>query len=404
LTGGELNGRFDEGCEVAYGAGMIQDLRKSKSGAAVFAVAVSAVALLMADAERSPLVAQACRPEQVSEAINAAGETLRQLTGQTQPVLQAKLLKLKEAQGWADADYEEKGYNLLEDERTAKLDASANQLLGRLDQMGSEASGGASDCARLDEVQAVSLELQATVKAKSVYILGRLDQLIGAGPASAVVVAPAVPVVPAVPKPNAKWATTSKSVPVPPVVTTPVAPPIVAAPLPPPVVVVPAETVAEGYSIDEIVAASQGVFGKVSANVARVLEHAFAKSGRPTGYILGQETGGAFIAGLRYGSGTLYLRNGQTTPVYWHGPSLGADVGAQGATILFLVYKARDVEQVFANFSGVEGSAFVVGGVGLTFMSNGVIDMAPIRSGLGLRVGANFGYVRFTRKPTWNPF
>jgi hypothetical protein len=161
---------------------------------------------------------------------------------------------------------------------------------------------------------------------------------------------------------------------------------------------------AEGYSIDEIVGASQGVFGKVSASLARVLEHAFAKSGRPTGYILGQETGGAFIAGLRYGSGTLFLRDGKSTSVYWHGPSLGADVGAQGAAILFLVYKARELDQVFSNFSGVEGSAFVVGGVGLTFMSNGAVDMAPIRSGLGLRVGANFGYVRFTRKPTWNPF
>ena len=135
-----------------------------------------------------------------------------------------------------------------------------------------------------------------------------------------------------------------------------------------------------------------------------MLEHASAKSGLPTGYILGQETGGAFIAGLRYGQGTLYMRNGEQLPVYWHGPSLGADVGAQGASTLFLVYKIRQPSDVFSTFTGIEGSAFVVGGVGLTAMSNGSVDMAPIRSGLGLRLGANFGYVRFTSKPTWNPF
>jgi hypothetical protein len=30
--------------------------------------------------------------------------------------------------------------------------------------------------------------------------------------------------------------------------------------------------------------------------------------------------------------------------------------------------------------------------------------MAPIRSGLGLRVGASLGYIRFTREASWNPF
>ena len=161
---------------------------------------------------------------------------------------------------------------------------------------------------------------------------------------------------------------------------------------------------AEGYTIDEIVDASRGLFGKVSANLGRVLEYAFAQSGRPAGYILGQETGGAFVAGLRYGQGTLYLRRGGSMPVYWHGPSLGADVGAQGASTLFLVYKLRDGNDVFSSFTGIEGSAFVVGGIGVTYMSNGRVDMAPIRSGIGLRVGANLGYIRFTGKPTWNPF
>ena len=209
---------------------------------------------------------------------------------------------------------------------------------------------------------------------------------------------------PAASKPDTRWATQTKPLPIPPQ-QLPSTPPVVVPP--PDIVTAPApasQAEAEGYSIDEIVAASSGVFGKVSANLARLLEHAFAKSGRPSGYILGEETGGAFIAGLRYGSGRLYLRAGGSMPVYWHGPSLGADVGAQGATTLFLVYKVRQPEDVFSSFTGIEGSAFVVGGLGLTYMSNGRIDMAPIRSGIGLRLGANIGYMRFTSKPTWNPF
>ncbi len=370
----------------------------------------------------APAAAQTCTQEQISGAINAAGEKLRQMTAQTQPLLQAKLLKLKEINSWSDSEYEEKGYALLEDQRTAKLDATANELLGRLDQMSSQAGSVAPDCGKLTEIEAASLELQATVKAKSQYILARVDQLIAEGKSASLLaaapVAPAIAAVSKVPpppppkadaKPDPKWATSTKS-----------SPPPAAPPLPPAVAAVPPEpqapppsvaqvpstpaTDADGFSIDEIVAASHGVFGKVSANVARVLEHTFSKSGKPTAYILGQETGGAFIAGLRYGSGTLYMRNGQSLPIYWHGPSLGADVGAQGAATLFLVYKAQQPEDVLASYTGVEGSAFVVGGVGVTYMSNGRIDMAPIRSGLGLRVGANIGYVRFTQKPTWNPF
>jgi hypothetical protein len=368
--------------------------------------------------------AQPCAQAQITGAINAAGEKLRAHTTATQPQLQAKLLKLKEANGWSDTDYEEKGYNLLEDERTAKLDATASDLLARLDQLGAETPNAPPDCGRLAEIEAVGIELQATIKAKSQYILARLDTLLAAPKsdtktASQLPAPAATPIAPSTSPPAAtpkaqptskadpRWATETRSTPVTPVPQPPVAampppPPPAAAPAPAPVPPVAADH--DGYTIDEIVAASNNLFGKVSSNLARVLEHAFAKSGKPAGYILGKESGGAFIAGLRYGSGTLHMRNGDSTPIYWHGPSLGADIGAQGAATLFLVYRAANSDEVYSNFTGIEGSAFVVGGVGITFMSNGNIDMAPIRSGLGLRVGANLGYVRFTRKPTWNPF
>lgn len=367
--------------------------------------------------------AETCDRDQIAAAIDSAGEKLRQLTMTTQPALQAKLLRLKQAKGWSDQEYEDKGYASLEDERTAKLDAQANRLLARLDTLSSAEPAAAPDCSRITEIEAVSLELQATVRTKSQYVLARLDQMVGEAsappvpaapkaqekPADRMASAPPAPTTPAAkaqpaaPKTEApkqdRWSTATTVTP--PAPSTP-APAATAQPPVPPQEAAQVET--EGYTIDEIVNASSGLFGKVSANLARVLEHAFAKSGRPTAYILGEETGGAFIAGLRYGKGKLYLRTGTTMPVYWHGPSLGADVGAQGTATLFLIYRARDPQDVFANFTGIEGSAFVVGGLGMTVMTNGKIDMAPIRSGIGLRIGANLGYIRFTAKPTWNPF
>ena len=120
----------------------------------------------------------------------------------------------------------------------------------------------------------------------------------------------------------------------------------------------------DGYSIDEIMAASAGFFGKVSANLGAVIEYLFQNSGRPTGYVLRSEGGGALLAGVRYGSGTLYLRSGGSQTIYWHGPSLGTDVGAAVAKTLFLIYRLGSPEQMFASFTGIDGSAYLVGGVG----------------------------------------
>jgi hypothetical protein len=160
----------------------------------------------------------------------------------------------------------------------------------------------------------------------------------------------------------------------------------------------------EGYTIDEIMAASAGFFGKVSANLGSVIEHLFKKTGRPTGYILGTEGGGAFLAGVRYGKGTLYMRAGSTQKIFWHGPSLGTDVGADGSKTLFLIYRLNQPDDIYASFAGVDGSAYFVGGVGATLVTNGSVIVAPIRSGVGLRLGANIGYLRFTPHSTWNPF
>ena len=158
------------------------------------------------------------------------------------------------------------------------------------------------------------------------------------------------------------------------------------------------------YSQDEIVVAGERFFGSVSKGLASVVEYAFRKSGRPNGYILGTDGGGAFVAGLRYGEGTLYTKDAGTHRVYWSGPSVGYDFGGEGSKTMVLVYNLQDPSQIYERFAGVQGSAYLVGGVGIQFQTHGNVTLAPIRSGIGLRLGANIGYLKYTRTPTWNPF
>jgi hypothetical protein len=160
----------------------------------------------------------------------------------------------------------------------------------------------------------------------------------------------------------------------------------------------------QGYSSNEILAAGHSFFGTISKGMASVVEYAFQQQGRPNGYILGQDAGGAFVAGLRYGEGTLYTRDAGSRRVYWQGPSIGWDAGAAGSKVMVLVYNLRDPEEIYQRFGGVDGSAYIVGGVGLTFQKSGDLVVAPIRAGVGLRLGANIGYLKYTRTPTWNPF
>ena len=138
--------------------------------------------------------------------------------------------------------------------------------------------------------------------------------------------------------------------------------------------------------------------------LASVVEYAFRKSGRPTGYILGTDGGGAFVAGLRYGEGTLYTRDAGAHKVYWQGPSIGYDFGGEGSKTMVLVYNLRDPSQIYERYGGVQGSAYIVGGIGIQYQTQNNVTLALIRSGIGLRLGANVGYLKYTRSPTWNPF
>ena len=117
-----------------------------------------------------------------------------------------------------------------------------------------------------------------------------------------------------------------------------------------------------------------------------------------------QDAGGAFVAGLRYGEGRLYTKDAGTHTVFWQGPSIGSDFGASGSRTMFLIYRLDGAEDLHRRFTGIDGSAYFVGGVGVTFLTDGRVLMAPIRTGVGFRIGANIGYVRFSPTPTWNPF
>jgi hypothetical protein len=160
----------------------------------------------------------------------------------------------------------------------------------------------------------------------------------------------------------------------------------------------------EGYSISEIREAGRGVFGTINAEFGGAINYAFQNFGRPNAYITGIEGGAAFVAGLRYGKGTIYRKSAGPTQIYWQGPSAGLDFGAEGGRALFLVYNLDDPYAIYGRFSGIGGAAYVAGGVGLNVLGKGGVVMVPIRSGLGLRLGANLAYVKFTERQTWNPF
>ena len=140
------------------------------------------------------------------------------------------------------------------------------------------------------------------------------------------------------------------------------------------------------------------------AGLAQVVERAFSTWGQPNGYILGQEGGGAFIGGLRYGEGALYTKNAGDLKVYWQGPSLGWDVGGERRPHHDADLQPAGTRAIYQRFAGVDGSAYLVGGVGMTALTANRIVVVPIRSGVGLRLGANVGYLKFTPQATWNPF
>lgn len=164
------------------------------------------------------------------------------------------------------------------------------------------------------------------------------------------------------------------------------------------------QQVPETFSPDELVNSGHKFFGNVSRGLALTIQEAVRRWGQPNGYVLGQEAAGAFVGGLRYGEGILYTRNAGDRRVFWQGPSLGFDVGGDGGRTMMLVYNLPSVDSLFERFAGINGSAYLVAGFGMTALTNNGITIVPIKSGVGARLGVNLGYVKFTPTATWNPF
>lgn len=158
------------------------------------------------------------------------------------------------------------------------------------------------------------------------------------------------------------------------------------------------------FSSNEILDAGHRFFGSISRGLAGVVERAVSQWGLPNGYVLGQDGGGAVIGGVRYGEGTLYTKNSGDLRVFWQGPSIGWDLGGDGNRTMMLVYNLPSTGAVYQRFGGVDGSAYIVGGFGMTVLAANNIVLVPIRSGVGARLGVNIGYLKFTPEPTWNPF
>nr|WP_306269599.1 DUF1134 domain-containing protein [Pararhizobium sp. IMCC3301] len=160
----------------------------------------------------------------------------------------------------------------------------------------------------------------------------------------------------------------------------------------------------ETYSSNEIVNAGHQFFGDVSGGLASVVERAFQNYGLPNAYILGEEGSGAIIGGLVYGEGLMYTKGAGNHKVFFQGPSIGWDFGGNASRVMMLVYNLPTVDYAYQRFGGVNGSAYIVGGVGMTVLANNNIIIVPVRAGIGARLGLNIGYLKFTPQATWNPF
>lgn len=166
----------------------------------------------------------------------------------------------------------------------------------------------------------------------------------------------------------------------------------------------PVDSHAQTYSEEEIVVEAGRVFGSTAKGMADAIHSVFKKYGEPNAYIKGEEASGAFVLGLRYGTGTLNMKTGGSRKVFWQGPSAGWDFGGNAVKVFTLIYNLPNGDKIYQRFPGVEGSAYLVAGVGVNYQQRENIILAPMRAGAGLRLGASVGYLKYTKSREWLPF
>jgi hypothetical protein len=166
----------------------------------------------------------------------------------------------------------------------------------------------------------------------------------------------------------------------------------------------PSGAPAPTYSREDIVRSASDFLGVTAESAGAAVERVFRDNGRPTGYVAGEEVSAAFIGGLRYGKGLLYMKNRQPMQVFWQGPSVGFDWGGNGSRTFVLCYNLQYPDAIFQRFPGVEGTAYFIGGIGVNYQRANDIVLAPMRAGVGFRLGANIGYLAYSRRRNWIPF
>jgi hypothetical protein len=392
----------------------------------IVAIGIAAAALAAGTGavgqQNSAAPARNCAASDISTIISGMSDKLRKSNVENQSRMQGRLRELAKLKGWSEAETEEKGLELLEDDETRIQDETSSHLLAMVDKLG-QTGDSAPPCSQIDELKAVAAQLVEVTSAKAAHVAAKLDNELKSSrtvaaaptaqpepkrtPAPAPATTPTAPApalsastAPARPAARPSWETQSAVKPN----DAYLPPPQSAAPAPlaPPVASI--DLAATEFTPDDIRAAGSGVFGTVSAELAAIIDYLFKSYGRPNAYIIGNEGGAALLAGLRYGEGTFVTKSHGERKIYWQGPSAGFDLGLTGSRTLFLVYNLKEPEDILNRFGGIDGSAYFVGGVGVTVMKKGSVILAPIRTGLGLRLGANLGYLRFNTKPRFSPF
>jgi hypothetical protein len=410
----------------------------------------AAIAVLIAVFPHAGNAADQCDARAFGVQIDQTAQALRTLNKDSEKRFQERLVAIAKTQGWTEAQKADKAAAAMDDSKLETFNAEIEQLVGQLDTLNITPKNDIS-CARLSELKAVNDKLVGVMRQKAGFILAQLESEAARPPISPY--AQTAPVAKSGPQMasatpeetqplNVPWsanvskalrppanakATSPGDMPPPPFkpqtakTATAAETPLSLRPGPsqqdnrvaslkPPVsdVLPPATSSPTGYSPQDIRNAGVGVFGSLTSEFAAVMNHAFDTFGQPNAYIIGDEGGGAFLAGLRYGQGTIYSRaNGiETSPasIYWQGPSIGADIGATGSRALFLVYNLDETAGLYRRFPGIDGSAYVAGGFGLTVYRSGNMVIVPIRTGLGLRIGASVAYLKFTERASLNPF
>ena len=335
-----------------------------------------------------------CKPAELEALIDGPGEYLRTFAQERRPILHEKFTELARHKQWPPETAIDRGYAFATGEKTKQLDNRARQLLIELDEI-SDGPKETDACRNVTRLKAVTKELRSVTEAKFQHMIARVNAALKpsqtARPAN---VEPerkqSASTQQAAPKKLPPWQTKTSST----------MPAVVLKALPPPQPA-PVETT---YSAQEIANAGRGFFGNISAGLAGVLQYTFKNYGKPNGYILGTEGGAAFLAGISFGKGQLNTKTHPARKVFWQSPSVGYDLGLQGSRVMILVYNLSFPEKIYKRYAGIGGSAYVVGGVGLTYHKRGNIVLAPIRTGIGLRLGANIGYMKFTPRLSVNPF